>query len=148
MSTIDWSNPRVLVTTLYRDILLHHADTGRRIATCEVHAVITHLNWSPDRTFLASASQDDTVRLWSASGEPLALLLLPDLITLHWSSERTLTATTHDNRSLHWDLPQDLQTLIALAETQQPKPLTAAERRRFGLPVSDNTESEQRVPSD
>ncbi len=82
---------------------------------------VTAVTWSPDSTILASASSDNTVKLWNpSSGQILATLdAHKDSVTsAAWSPDAALFATgSWDNTVIVWDAsggPEDVKAAITI----------------------------------
>jgi WD40 repeat protein len=98
---------------------------------------VQDLAYSPDSALLATASIDDTVRIWDAhTGQQLRVLDHPDAVNnVAFSPDGKSLATLDFNGTIRiWDACTDCQNstaLLALAKQRVTRQLTPAERRTF-----------------
>lgn len=66
VESVDWSsNGNLIAISNGREIWILDAQTGGKLYVLTGHtSIVIDVAWSPDSTMLASASSDDTVRIW------------------------------------------------------------------------------------
>jgi WD40 repeat protein len=97
------------------EVRLWDVSTGQRLGTLTGHrGYITHLSFWPDGATLASASSDQTIRLWDLSDptNPRPLKVLRGHQQEVWrlallADERTLVSGAKDGTILVWDTAKD-----------------------------------------
>lgn len=88
-------------------IRLHEAPSQRLLKVLVGHTFFPHvLEFSPDGQWLASASNDRTVRVWRvATGAIVLLLPMRAPRTLAWSADsRLVAAGGYDGKMVAWEL--------------------------------------------
>lgn len=78
-------------------------------------AKINSLSWSPDGKILASASDDNTVRLWASTGTALATLTghTGRVLSVAWSFDGKILASASADKTIKlWDTSGNLLTTI------------------------------------
>jgi WD40 repeat protein/DNA-binding SARP family transcriptional activator len=114
------------------------AATERTVAVLTAHTrQVQDLAYSPNSALLATASIDQTVRIWDAhTGQPLRVLDHPDAVNnVAFSPDgQSLGTLDFDGTIRIWDGCADCQNptaLLALAKQRLTRQLTPAERREF-----------------
>jgi WD40 repeat protein len=114
--------------------------TGRVIGTLTGHTRgVPMIAYSPNGRYLASASLDHTVRVWDARTLTLLRVIThPDPVfgVQFTSDSREIVTFDAAGIARVWDACtacEDPKALLALASTRTTRPLTAQERKTFGL---------------
>ena len=86
-------------------------------------SVINRIAWSPDGTYLASPSNDGTIRIWDASGRGCAHTLQKnstEVLSVAWSPDGQFLASSSGNKVISlWEVASEktLQTFQVARET-------------------------------
>jgi WD40 repeat protein len=164
------ANGQTIASATGRRIKLWRVQDGRLLRTLEGHSdrVIT-VNFSydpsgsndPNKQLLASASADESIRLWTATGDPIATLQehSGEISEIAFSRDgRTLASASLDKRALLWELPdhfgqgaieQLLKQGCTLARnylTKQPNQELQGLCRDFPPPTNEHRQNE--IPSE
>jgi WD40 repeat protein len=112
--------------------------TDRTVAVLTAHTrQVQDLAYSPDGALLATASIDDTARIWDArTGQELRVLDHPDAVNnVAFSPDSQSVATLDFHGTIRvWDACtacQNAKALLALAEKRVTRQLTRDERHAF-----------------
>ncbi len=135
--TVDYRSDRAMVSAgADRTIRVWPAGGGPPVVLRGPDDEIFAAIFTPDGRHVLAASADHKLRLWDArGGDPLVVLQSGDspLYALVQSPDGTIaTVDGHDVvRVFHCDVCGGLASVRALALSRHPRPLTAADRRRF-----------------
>ncbi|WP_405811926.1 WD40 repeat domain-containing protein [Streptomyces sp. NBC_01520] len=115
--------------------------TGRRLDVLKGHeGRVRTVAWSPDGQYLATGSDDRTVRVWSASTiEEIAVVGVHQdkVASVAWSQDSTrLLTASFDGTARIWPASPDYDQLEAHARGRVFRTLTQDERRRHLLPLT------------
>jgi WD40 repeat protein len=109
-TTVDWSpdGTRVVTGSGYdNSVIISDATTGQHLLVLQGHTdVIGNVAWSPDGSKIASASNDNTIRIWdSTTGAELEIFSLENVNSIRWSPDgQSLAATSTDGRVVLWNV--------------------------------------------
>jgi WD40 repeat protein len=144
-TAVDWFAGLIAVGDWAGDVQIRDANTGEIVALLQGHrGMINTVSWSPDGELLATAGQDQTVRVWSIPNEnPLRIWEHPAEVTrLVWSpdSDRIATSANDDAIRIWLVRMDDVLSLATSLITRNPPTFTAEEIQRFDLPFGDRDE--------
>ena len=129
---------RMVVAGWNGAITVADARTGRVDAVLTDHTRgVDEITWSPDGRYFASASLDDTARVWDARTlRVLRIMRHPDPVygVSFTPDSRNLVTIDAANVVRVWDACTDCgnaQALLALAKTRVTRTLTPQERKTF-----------------
>ena len=131
---------RMVVAGWNGAITVADARTGRVDAVLTDHTRgVDEITWSPDGRYFASASLDDTARVWDARTlRVLRIMRHPDPVygVSFTPDSRNLVTIDAANVVRVWDACTDCgnaQALLALAKTRVTRTLTPQERKTFAV---------------
>jgi WD40 repeat protein/DNA-binding SARP family transcriptional activator len=134
----DGSHLAVANTGNSGQVSIINVATGKVVTVLTAHTgEVQDIAYSPNGKLLATASIDDTVRIWDAhTGRPLRILYHPDPVDAVAFSPNSKTIATLDYAGTIriWDACTDCENptaLLALAKQRVTRQLTPAERRTF-----------------
>jgi WD40 repeat protein len=138
--TFEPDGNRIAVAGWNSAITVANARTGRIDAVLTDHTRgVDDITWSPDGRYFASASLDDTARVWDAKTlRVLRILRHPDPVdgVSFTSDSRDVVTTDVANVVRVWDACtdcDDAHALLALAKSRVTRGLTAQERKTFAV---------------
>jgi WD40 repeat protein len=131
---------RLAVTSLNGTITVDDTVTGRVVSVLLGHSgVVSYVSWSSNGNYIASAGDDDSVRIWDAhTFSLLRVLRHPDPVAGVEFTPDSRQVLSYDFAGLVrlWDACTGCETpraLLALARTRVTRALTPAEQRTFGV---------------